>query len=45
MAVSFLNARSEEQVAFVSAYDAAASHSMTYRSQHMRLYTGPYLQN
>ena len=44
-AVSFLKARSEEQAAFVGRHDAAAVHNMTYRSQRMRLYTGPYLEN
>ena len=44
-AITFLNARSEEQAAFISSHDAAAVHSMTYRSQRMRLYTGPYLRN
>ena len=44
-AITFLNARSEEQAAFLGRHDAAAAHNMTYRSQRMRLYTGPYLQN
>ena len=44
-AISFLTARAEEQATFVGRHGASSVHSMTYRSQRMRLYTAPYLEN